>query len=311
MSTLILSHNDCCNHIEPVGHPEQVKRITKVLDILKTSKFNDLTWRDAPLATREQIELCHSTDYVKSIEEIIIDGRIAQIDADTYFGEGSLAAAKRAVGANILAVDSVMSGEFNNAFAAIRPPGHHAETSKAMGFCIFGNVAIAAKYALKNYGLERVAVVDFDVHHGNGTQDLLWHEPKTLFCSMHQSPLWPGSGTVDETGAFDNVLNIPIASNTAGDGVRSSFNEIIIPKLEEFKPELLIISAGFDAHISDPLANLELVEEDYEWITHKLCDIVDKHCNGRLVSSLEGGYNLEALAASVAVHVKVLMERSK
>ena len=311
MSTLILSHNDCFNHIEPVGHPEQVKRITKVLDILKTSKFNDLTWRDAPLATREQIELCHSTDYVKSIEEIIIDGSIAQIDADTYFGQGSLAAAKRAVGANILAVDSVMSGEFNNAFAAIRPPGHHAETSKAMGFCIFGNVAIAAKYALKNYGLERVAVVDFDVHHGNGTQDLLWHEPKTLFCSMHQSPLWPGSGTVDETGAFDNVLNIPIASNTAGDGVRSSFNEIIIPKLEEFKPELLIISAGFDAHISDPLANLELVEEDYEWITHKLCDIVDKHCNGRLVSSLEGGYNLEALAASVAVHVKVLMERSK
>ena len=311
MSTLILSHNDCFNHIEPVGHPEQVKRITKVLDVLKTSKFRNLIWRDAPLATREQIELCHSTDYVKSIEEIIIDGRIAQIDADTYFGQGSLAAAKRAVGANILAVDSVMSGEFNNAFAAIRPPGHHAETSKAMGFCIFGNVAIAAKYALKNYGLERVAVVDFDVHHGNGTQDLLWHEPKTLFCSMHQSPLWPGSGKVDETGAFDNVLNIPIASNTAGDGVRSSFNEIIIPKLEEFKPELLIISAGFDAHISDPLANLELVEEDYEWITHKLCDIVDKHCNGRLVSSLEGGYNLEALAASVAVHVKVLMERSK
>ena len=311
MSTLILSHNDCFNHIEPVGHPEQVKRIKKVLDVLKTSKFNDLTWRDAPLATREQIELCHSTDYVKSIEEIIIDGSIAQIDADTYFGQGSLAAAKRAVGANILAVDSVMSGEFNNAFAAIRPPGHHAETSKAMGFCIFGNVAIAAKYALKNYGLERVAVVDFDVHHGNGTQDLLWHEPKTLFCSMHQSPLWPGSGKVDETGAFDNVLNIPIASNTAGDGVRSSFNEIIIPKLEKFKPELLIISAGFDAHISDPLANLELVEEDYEWITHKLCDIVDKHCNGRLVSSLEGGYNLEALAASVAVHVKVLMERSK
>jgi len=311
MSTLILSHNDCFNHIEPVGHPEQVKRITKVLDVLKTSSFRNLIWRDAPLATREQIELCHSTDYVKSIEEIIIDGRIAQIDADTYFGEGSLAAAKRAVGANILAVDSVMSGEFNNAFAAIRPPGHHAETSKAMGFCIFGNVAIAAKYALKNYGLERVAVVDFDVHHGNGTQDLLWHEPKTLFCSMHQSPLWPGSGKVDETGAFDNVLNIPIASNTAGDGVRSSFNEIIIPKLEEFKPELLIISAGFDAHISDPLANLELVEEDYEWITHKLCDIVDKHCNGRLVSSLEGGYNLEALAASVAVHVKVLMERSK
>jgi acetoin utilization deacetylase AcuC-like enzyme len=311
MSTLILSHNDCFNHIEPVGHPEQVKRIKKVLDVLKTSKFSDLTWRDAPLATREQIELCHSTDYVKSIEEIIIDGSIAQIDADTYFGQGSLAAAKRAVGANILAVDSVMSGEFNNAFAAIRPPGHHAETSKAMGFCIFGNVAIAAKYALKNYGLERVAVVDFDVHHGNGTQDLLWHEPKTLFCSMHQSPLWPGSGKVDETGAFDNVLNIPIASNTAGDGVRSSFNEIIIPKLEEFKPELLIISAGFDAHISDPLANLELVEEDYEWITHKLCDIVDKHCNGRLVSSLEGGYNLEALAASVAVHVKVMMERSK
>ena len=311
MSTLILSHDDCFNHIEPVGHPEQVKRLTKVLDELKTSKFRDLIWRDAPLATREQIELCHAADYVKSIDDMIIEGSITHIDADTYFGKGSLAAAKRAVGANILAVDSVMSGEFNNVFAAIRPPGHHAETSKAMGFCIFGNVAIAAKYALKNHGLERVAVVDFDVHHGNGTQDLLWNEPRTLFCSMHQSPLWPGSGKVYETGAFDNVLNIPIASNTSGDGVRSSFKEIILPKLEEFKPELLIISAGFDAHISDPLANLELVEEDYEWITHKLCDIVDKHCNGRLVSSLEGGYNLKALAASVAVHVKVLMERSK
>lgn len=311
MSTLILSHNDCSNHIEPIGHPEQVKRITRVLGELKTSNFKDLIWRDAPLATREQIELCHSAEYVKSIESMKIEGNVTHIDADTYFGKGSLAAAQRAVGANILAVDSVMSGEFNNVFAAIRPPGHHAETSQAMGFCIFGNVAIAAKHALEYHGLERVAIVDFDVHHGNGTQDLLWNEPRSLFCSMHQSPLWPGSGKVDETGTFDNILNIPIVANTAGAGVRLSFKETILPRLEEFKPELLIISAGFDAHISDPLANLELVEEDYEWITHKLCDIVDKHCNGRLVSSLEGGYNLEALAASVAVHVKVLMERSR
>ena len=220
-------------------------------------------------------------------------------------------AAKRAVGANILAVDSVISGEFDKVFAAVRPPGHHAENSKAMGFCIFGNVAIAAKYAIEIHGLNRVAVVDFDVHHGNGTQDLLWDEPRTLFCSMHQSPLWPGSGQKDETGGFDNIINIPVDPETDGEKIKIIFNNSILPKLESFRPELLIISAGFDAHADDPLANLNLVEEDYAWITHKLCDVAEKYCNGRLVSSLEGGYNLEALAASVAAHVNVLMERSK
>ena len=311
MSTLILSHNDCLKHIEPVGHPERVKRLEKVLDVLKLSIFNDLTWKEAPLAKKEQIALCHSSDYINKIEKIYTSNTPSQIDADTYFGTGSLAAAKRAVGANILAVDSVMLGEFDKVFAAVRPPGHHAENSKAMGFCIFGNVAIAAKYAIEIHGLNRVAVVDFDVHHGNGTQDLLWDEPRTLFCSMHQSPLWPGSGQKDETGGFNNIINIPVDPETDGEKIKIIFNNSILPKLESFRPELLIISAGFDAHADDPLANLNLVEEDYAWITHKLCDVAEKYCNGRLVSSLEGGYNLEALAASVAAHVNVLMERSK
>ena len=267
--------------------------------------------KEAPLAKKEQIALCHSSDYINKIEKIYTSNTPSQIDADTYFGTGSLVAAKRAVGANILAVDSVISGEFDKVFAAVRPPGHHAENSKAMGFCIFGNVAIAAKYAIEIHGLNRVAVVDFDVHHGNGTQDLLWDEPRTLFCSMHQSPLWPGSGQKDETGGFNNIINIPVDPETDGEKIRIIFNNSILPKLESFRPELLIISAGFDAHADDPLANLNLVEEDYAWITHKLCDVAEKYCNGRLVSSLEGGYNLEALAASVAAHVNVLMERSK
>ena len=204
-----------------------------------------------------------------------------------------------------------MSGEFNNAFSAIRPPGHHAETEKAMGFCIFGNVAIAAKYAIENHKLKRVAVVDFDVHHGNGTQEILWDDPNVLFVSTHQMPLWPGSGTHEEHGNHQNILNIPIQANTDGPAFRQKFDEIILPRLDSYKPEILIISAGFDAHYKDPLANIELMTEDYEWITHRLCDIADEHADGRLISSLEGGYNLAALAESVAVHVKVLMERSK
>ena len=215
------------------------------------------------------------------------------------------------MGANISAVNAVMSGEFNNAFSAVRPPGHHAETEKAMGFCIFGNVAIAAKYAIENHKLKRVAVVDFDVHHGNGTQEILWDNPNVLFVSTHQMPLWPGSGTHEEIGKHQNILNIPIQANTDGPTFKQKFDEIILPRLDSYEPEILIISAGFDAHYKDPLANIELMTEDYEWITHRLCDIADEHADGRIISSLEGGYNLAALADSVAVHVKVLMERSK
>jgi len=311
MSTLIISHKDCLSHIEPTGHPEQVMRLLEVVKRLKFEEFKNLIWKEAPIATNEQILLGHSKKYVEFIENIQKSNHITHLDADTYFGKGSLNAAKRGVGANISAVNAVMSGEFNNAFSAIRPPGHHAETEKAMGFCIFGNVAIAAKYAIENHKLKRVAVVDFDVHHGNGTQEILWDDPNVLFVSTHQMPLWPGSGTHEEHGKHQNILNIPIQANTDGPAFRQKFDEIILPRLDSYKPEILIISAGFDAHYKDPLANIELMTEDYEWITHRLCDIADEHADGRLISSLEGGYNLAALAESVAVHVKVLMERSK
>ena len=311
MSTLIISHKDCLSHIEPTGHPEQVMRLLEVVKRLKFEEFKNLIWKEAPIATNEQILLGHSKKYVEFIENIQKSNHITHLDADTYFGKGSLNAAKRGVGANISAVNAVMSGDFNNAFSAIRPPGHHAETEKAMGFCIFGNVAIAAKYAIENHKLKRVAVVDFDVHHGNGTQEILWDDPNVLFVSTHQMPLWPGSGTHEEHGKHQNILNIPIQANTDGPAFRQKFDEIILPRLDSYKPEILIISAGFDAHYKDPLANIELMTEDYEWITHKLCDIADEHADGRLISSLEGGYNLAALAESVAVHVKVLMERSK
>ena len=311
MSTLILSHKDCLSHIEPTGHPEQVMRLLEVINRLKSEDFKNLIWKEAPIATNEQILLGHSKKYVEFIENIQTSKHVNHIDADTYFGIGSLNAAKRGVGANISAVNAVMSGEFNNAFSAVRPPGHHAETEKAMGFCIFGNVAIAAKYAIENHKLKRVAVVDFDVHHGNGTQEILWDNPNVLFVSTHQMPLWPGSGTHEEIGKHQNILNIPIQANTDGPTFKQKFDEIILPRLDSYEPEILIISAGFDAHYKDPLANIELMTEDYEWITHRLCDIADKHADGRIISSLEGGYNLAALADSVAVHVKVLMERSK
>jgi len=311
MSTLILSHKDCLSHIEPTGHPEQVMRLLEVINRLKSEDFKNLIWKEAPIATNEQILLGHSKKYVEFIENIQTSKHINHLDADTYFGIGSLNAAKRGVGANISAVNGVMSGEFNNAFSAVRPPGHHAETEKAMGFCIFGNVAIAAKYAIENHKLKRVAVVDFDVHHGNGTQEILWDNPNVLFVSTHQMPLWPGSGTHEEIGKHQNILNIPIQANTDGPTFKQKFDEIILPRLDSYEPEILIISAGFDAHYKDPLANIELMTEDYEWITHRLCDIADEHADGRIISSLEGGYNLAALADSVAVHVKVLMERSK
>lgn len=311
MSTLILSHKDCLSHIEPTGHPEQVMRLLEVINRLKSEDFKNLIWKEAPIATNEQILLGHSKKYVEFIENIQTSKHINHLDADTYFGIGSLNAAKRGVGANISAVNAVMSGEFNNAFSAVRPPGHHAETEKAMGFCIFGNVAIAAKYAIENHKLKRVAVVDFDVHHGNGTQEILWDNPNVLFVSTHQMPLWPGSGTHEEIGKHQNILNIPIQANTDGPTFKQKFDEIILPRLDSYEPEILIISAGFDAHYKDPLANIELMTEDYEWITHRLCDIADEHADGRIISSLEGGYNLAALADSVAVHVKALMERSK
>ena len=311
MTTALLTHADCLGHVTPPGHPERVARLEVILQALAQSEFDTLLRIDAPLADQAHLMLAHSADHVARIAAAVPQRGFVALDSDTHLSPGSLQAALRAAGAAVAAVDLVMAGKVKNAFCAVRPPGHHAETATPMGFCLFGTAAIAAKWALERHGLTRVAVVDFDVHHGNGTQALLWNEPRCLFISTHQSPLWPGSGAPQERGAHDNVLNVPLAPGTAGPGFRAAVERVVLPALRAFAPELLVISAGFDAHRADPLANLNLTEADFGWVTQRLCDIADDHAQGRIISTLEGGYDLDALAASVAAHLTVLMERGE
>lgn len=306
MTTALITHADYLNHVTPDGHPEQVARLQSVLDALKGK---DVLRIDAPSGREEDIARVHSGAYIEHVKATTPESGQLPLDADTWMSPGSWAAALYAVGGAVRAVDMVLGGEVANAFSASRPPGHHAETAKAMGFCMFGNVAIAAKHALDHHGLSRVAVVDFDVHHGNGTQDLLQNEARTLFCSSHQSPLWPGTGAASETGQHDNVLNVPLPPGSDGKTIRQEMERQILPRLEAFAPELLLISAGFDAHRADPLAGLNWETEDFGWITEQLCDIADSHCGGQVVSCLEGGYDLAALAAGTAQHVDVLIRR--
>ena len=305
--TLIYWHDAALGHVTPPGHPERVARAEAVHGAMRG--LYGLAWREAPVADRAEVLRCHPESYLERIEAAIPSESYVSLDADTHVSLGSLGAAMRALGGCAAAVDAVIGGDAKTAFVAMRPPGHHAETSTAMGFCLFGNAAIAAKRALDHHGLSRVAVLDFDVHHGNGTQDLLWDEPRTLFCSSHQMPLYPGTGGAHETGAHDNVVNAPLAPMTGGAEMRRVWGDIILPAVDDFQPELIIISAGFDAHANDPLANLIWTEADFRWVTEAICDVAEAHSEGRVVSTLEGGYDLEALAASAAAHVKVLMER--
>ena len=309
MTTALYMHDDCHAHVTPPGHPERVERLEAVAAALSQDRFNGLQRREAPLAERDELLRCHPESYIAKIEAAIPNQGNRSLDADTHVSPGSWAAALRAVGAAGAAVDAVIAGDVANAFCATRPPGHHAETAKPMGFCLFGTAAIAAKRALDHHGLSRVAVVDFDVHHGNGTQDLLWNEARTFFAGSHQMPLWPGTGDKDETGAHGNVMNLPLPPDTDGAGFRRTWEAHGLPTLDAFAPELIIISAGFDAHQDDPLAQLNLSEADFAWITEALCDLADTHAGGRVVSTLEGGYDLTALAASTAVHIDVLMRR--
>lgn len=309
MTTALYWHDDCLNHVTPPGHPERVARLEAIRRALAAPEFAPLDRREAPTGTREDVLLCHPGRYIDRVEAAIPDEGWVSLDADTHVSPGSLAAALRAVGGCVAAVDAVLSGAARNAFVACRPPGHHAERETAMGFCLFGNVAIAARHAMERHGLSRVAIVDFDVHHGNGTQDLLWDEPRALFVSSHQMPLYPGSGHAHETGARDNVMNVPLAPMTDGTVMRRLYEAEVFPALLDFRPELLLVSAGFDAHAADPLANLEWTAEDFAWLTGRLCDVADATCGGRVVSTLEGGYDLDALGLSVAAHVRVLMER--
>ena len=307
--TLVYSHNAALHHITPPGHPERVARAEAVWAALR--RLDGLDWREAPLADRTEVLRCHPQAYLDRIEAAVPAEGYVGLDADTFVSPGSVEAALRGLGACNAAVDAVLAGEAKTAFVAMRPPGHHAETETAMGFCLFGNAAIAAKRALDHHGLSRVAVLDFDVHHGNGTQDLLWHEERTLFCSSHQMPLYPGTGGAHETGAHDNVINAPLAPMTGGAEMRRAWGDIILPAVDDFAPELIIISAGFDAHADDPLANLNWTEADFSWLTGAICDVADAHSQGRVVSTLEGGYDLDALAASAAAHVTVLKEHDR
>ena len=309
MSTLLISHPACLNHLTGTGHPERPDRLRAVEEELAKPKFQMLAREQAPMAEADIVALCHPEDYIQAIRDASPsegDGMI-RLDADTVMSPGSLEAALRAVGGGTLAVDEVMNQKASNAFVAVRPPGHHAETARPMGFCLFNSAAIAARYAQKRYGIERAAIVDFDVHHGNGSQDIFWADKTVMYCSTHEMPLYPGTGALGERGEYDTIVNAPLRSGDGGDAFREAFEVAILPRLREFKPEFLIISAGFDAHTRDPLANLNLVEADYTWVTKKLMDVADDSAQGRIVSMLEGGYDLQGLSRSAAAHVTALM----
>jgi acetoin utilization deacetylase AcuC-like enzyme len=307
MSTLLLSHPACLNHLTPAGHPERPDRLRAIDQALEDEKFQLLTRVEAPLGTADLAALCHPMDYVEAIREASPTEGLVRLDADTSMSPGSFEAALRAVGGARLAVDEVMAGKAANAFVATRPPGHHTETARPMGFCLFNNAAIAARYAQSKHGVERAAIVDFDVHHGNGSQDIFWADKSVMYCSTHEMPLYPGTGAINERGDFDTIVNAPLSAGDGGDAFRQAFETVILPRLREFKPDIMIISAGFDAHTRDPLANLNLVEADFAWVTRKLMEIADTHAKGRVVSLLEGGYDLQGLSRSVAAHVDALM----
>ena len=309
MSTLLISHPACLNHLTPPGHPERPDRLRVVEEALADERFQLLAREQAPMAEADIVALVHPMDYLEAIRQAgpSEDEGMIRLDADTSMSPGSLEAALRAVGGGVLAVDEVMNQKATNAFVAVRPPGHHAETARPMGFCLFNSVAIAARYAQNKYGIERAAIVDFDVHHGNGSQDIFWADKSVMYCSTHEMPLFPGTGALGERGEHDTIVNAPLRAGDGGDTFREAFEVAILPRLREFKPEILIISAGFDAHTRNPLANLNLVEADYTWVTKKLMDIADDSAQGRIVSMLEGGYDLQGLARSAAAHVTALM----
>ena len=305
MKTALITHADCLDHVTPSGHPEQVARLEHVLHALAPL---DLIRVTAPLAADDDLLRVHPKSYLDEIKRMRPDTGTVQVDADTHMSSGSVDAAYRAAGGTLRAVDMVLTGEAKNAFVATRPPGHHAETATAMGFCLFGNAALGAKHALDYHGLQRVAVVDFDVHHGNGTQDILWDDPRALTITSQQMPLWPGTGAANETGAHENVFNISLEPETTGDTMRAVYSETVFPRLRAFAPELIIVSAGFDAHRDDPLAQLNWETDDFQWLGRELCSLAYEICKGRLVSVLEGGYDLHALATSAKVFVTELIE---
>ncbi|WP_292509890.1 histone deacetylase family protein [Methylobacterium sp.] len=309
MTTLYVSHCAALDHAMPPGHPERADRIRAIERVLENERFASLVRAQAPLAEHALVALAHPSDFVRAIVERSPREGFVQIDSDTLMSPGTLEAALRAVGGAVHSVDAVMARDCANAFVAMRPPGHHAERNQSMGFCLFNTAAIAVRHAREKFGASRVALVDWDVHHGNGSQDIFWDDPAVLYASTHQMPLYPGTGRSSERGEHDTIVNVPLTAGDDGAVFREAFESCILPRLDAFAPDLIVISAGFDAHHLDPLANLRLNEGDFGWATRKLMDLADRHAGGRLVSILEGGYDLTGLSRSVAAHMDALMGR--
>ncbi|GAA3062327.1 histone deacetylase family protein [Rhizobium viscosum] len=310
MSTRLYEHPIFLEHVTPSGHPERSDRIRALNVALEHPNFERLDRKEAPQANEDAVLLAHPEEHLIAVMRQIPEeeDKINQLEADTYASQKSLQAALTGIGGAMAAVDDVFRGKADNVFVAARPPGHHAEKMTAMGFCFFNNAAIAARHAQKAHGAERVAIVDWDVHHGNGTQDIFWDDPSVLFCSTHQMPLYPGTGAKDENGAHGTIVNAPLSPNVGSDHFREAFKSRVLPALTDFRPDLIIISAGFDAHHRDPLAQINLTGEDFDWATGRLLEVADRSANNRVVSLLEGGYDLEGLAESAGMHILRMMK---
>ena len=307
MKTGLVTSDTYQNHNTGEGHPEKIDRVTAVIDNFKKIDNKELIWKKPTKFDQSFLINTHSSEYIDLVSKSFPENGLTFLDGDTVVSPGSKEATKDAVGSIITAIDGVQQKEFKNAFCAVRPPGHHAEKDKAMGFCIYNNVAVGANYLIEKYKYNKVAIIDFDVHHGNGTQDIFYDNEKVLYISTHQYPYYPGSGSEKETGKFNNILNIPLEAGTSAEQYLNAY-ENVLKKLKEFKPEFLLFSAGFDAHIDDPLAQLRLSSEDFYHITKRTLDISKKFCNGNVVSILEGGYDLRALQDSTQRHVDALIE---
>ena len=307
MKTGLITSDTYQNHNTGDGHPEKIDRVTAVIDNLKKLDNKNLIWKKPSKFDRSILEITHNSDYINFVEKSFPKKGLSFLDGDTIVSPGSKEATSDAVGSIITAIDGVQKNEFNNAFCAVRPPGHHAEKNKAMGFCIYNNIAVGANYLINKYKLNKVAIIDFDVHHGNGTQDIFYDNEKVLYISTHQFPYYPGSGTEKEKGKYDNIFNIPLPAGTTSQEYLNAY-EFVLKKIKEFKPEFILLSAGFDAHKDDPLAQFQLESKDFYKITKRTLELSKLYCDGKIVSILEGGYDLNALKESTAMHIKALLE---
>ena len=307
MKTGLITSDTYQNHNTGDGHPEKIDRVTVVIDNFKKLDNKNLIWKKPSKFNRSLLEITHNSDYINFVEKSFPEKGLSFLDGDTIVSPGSKDATLDAVGSIITAIDGVQNKNFNNAFCAVRPPGHHAEKNKAMGFCIYNNVAVGANYLINKYKLKKIAIIDFDVHHGNGTQDIFYDNEKVLYISTHQYPYYPGSGTNDEKGKHNNILNIPLPAGTTSEEYLNAY-ESVLNKIKEFKPEFILLSAGFDAHKDDPLAQLQLESKDFYDITKRTLELSKQYCDGKVVSILEGGYDLLALQESTEMHVKALLE---